>query len=86
MINNALFKRFLSSTTDTIIYDLKTNPQKGLKKLSGLINRFAKHSIRDDLLNALKSNSDLIVELANNLDPDTIKSFIFNMVYNPPFE
>lgn len=90
MASNPIAIKMIRSTIDKTIRDIKDNPQRGLKNLANLANRYANHTFQKDLIKNLKpmlvsSNNpyyNIIPSLVNHVNHYTIKTFIINMAYN----
>lgn len=90
MAGNPIAIKMIESTIDKTIRDIKDNPEKGVKGLVDLANRFANNPFQKGLVETLQtmltsSNSSyysILPSLINNVNQHTLKTFIINMAYN----
>ena len=90
MVGNPIVVRMIQSTIDKTIGDLMDSPQKGAQSLVDLGNRFSTNKMHKELANTLEimlnsPSSPYLLSLralAQNVDQQTLKSFILNTAYN----
>ncbi|MGH4139085.1 hypothetical protein [Clostridium sp.] len=90
MIDTRITIKMIETAINKGIRDIECNPKRGVRNLVDLANHFTMGPFQKDVLNIMEvmlSNSNspyynMVSELVNNVDHNTIKTFGINIGYN----
>ena len=89
-MNNNITIKMIETAINKGIRDIEDNPKRGIRNLVDLANHFASSPFQKDVLELMQTmlsdlNSpyyNIVLDLINNVDHNTIKNFGINLGYN----
>lgn len=90
MKDNKVTIKMIETAINKGIRDIENNPKRGIRNLVDLANHFASGPFQKDLLELMQSMLanldspyyDIVQDLIDNVDHDTLKTFGINLGYN----